>query len=61
MCRSRSGLEYALRLDVSDALGVSLSDVLVDSLRATEDGQTQVSLTFPHSDQRPLPPNAQCA
>jgi hypothetical protein len=44
--RRLSGLEYALRLDVADALGISLPDVLVDSLRTTDDGQTQVTLTF---------------
>jgi hypothetical protein len=40
---SRSGLEYALRLAVAEALDVPVSAVLVDALRTPNASTTQVS------------------
>ena len=49
LCGRLSGLEYALRLDVANALAIPLSAVLVDSLCSVADGQTEVR----HADSFP--------
>ena len=43
LCGRLSGLEYALRLDVANALAIPLSAVLVDSLCAVAGGRTEVT------------------
>ena len=43
----RSGLERALRVEVAKVLDLSVSDVLLDSVRVTSSGTTEVYLLLP--------------